>query len=263
MMCKMPSDSLRSAAPSPGRDIGRAARPPRTLWRQALLCAVWVVALPATAQTLASCQPAMVDMGTLSFASTAASTFCAPTAAPGEPDFSSVYQTSFRFTLAQPVDFLVSVQGTFRFPFPGSSTSGLGIESAALYYGDTFVVSASGRGIGGAEGPALLNPDLAFVPISTSGLEPAGDYEIRVRARGFDPDGLRYDGRINVTVTADGLPEAPVSPVPEPATVAMQAIGIGLLAALFARRRARRQSQPGTRSSGHRRAQPEAEAAAP
>lgn len=190
---------------------------------------------PAGAQTRVDCSPAIYDFGTLSASVTSGSITCAPLVASGEPGYPTEYQGAFQFTLAEPAGFYAYLTGTFRYGFPGvSGYSGVGY-TGSLFYGDQFLVSGAGSGIGGAERPALLNPSFANSPI-IEGPQPAGHYTVQVVGRGF---GDQPYGDLRLTIY-DGVPNnPPVTPVPEPATMAAQALGLALLGGIWAVRRAR------------------------
>ena len=195
-----------------------------------------VCAMGAQAQTLVSgaCTPSSFSFGVITAPETSASVACAPTGNFVFPDNRvEPYTVTFDFQLAQPADFLVNVQGSYYLPNPLQPFhAGIGI-SAQLFYEGTFLTAGFGRGIGDAEGPALLNPDFALnVPGFGPGTaEPAGTYQIRVTGTSFGP---RPDGFISARISAD---IDPVTPVPEPMTMALQAVGAGLLAAVLMRRR--------------------------
>jgi hypothetical protein len=198
---------------------------------------LWAACAGATAQVVTPCSPALIDLGRLSFAETTARTTCVQAAPVGQPGYTSGYSATFRFTLAEPTSFFAYASGLFRYPNgAGDSASGIGIDLAMLTYGDVLLASGTGRGIGGAERPVLLNPFFSGNPDFSTGPQPAGTYEISLLGRAFGPtySGM---GSMGVTVYASGLPPAPVTPVPEPLTVAMQAVGAALRAMLAIRRR--------------------------
>ncbi len=197
-----------------------------------LLC---IAAGAAGAQSQAgACSPAALNMGTIAAGETFAFTQCLPLV-PVSGTLNQIdYNASFAFQLEQDAFFIASVQGTSVMPnqlLP--FWSGIGI-TASLFYGDQFLVTGFGRGIGASEGPALLNPQFAEGFANADGTARAGSYEIRVLGNGFGPI---PQGFISTRITADLKPDDPVTPVPEPATVAMQALGVRLLTLLLLRRR--------------------------
>lgn len=209
----------------------------RSLFRWLAPALLGTACAGAAAQVVTPCSPALIDLGSLSFAETTARTTCVQAAPVGQPGYSSDYSATFRFTLAEPTSFFAYASGLFRYPSgTGDSASGIGIVYATLTYGDVLLASGTGRGIGGAERPVLLNPAFSSNPDFSIGPQPAGTYEISLLGRAFGPT-YSGVGSMGVTVHASGLPPAPVTPVPEPLTVAMQAVGASLLALLAIRRR--------------------------
>ncbi len=224
-------------APQGPTPPARAAR--GSLFRRLAPALLGAACAGATAQVVTPCSPALIDLGSLSFAETTARTTCVQTAPVGQPGYSSDYSATFRFTLAEPTSFYAYASGLFRFPSgAGDSASGIGIVYATLTYGDVLLASGTGRGIGGAERPVLLNPAFSSNPDFSTGPQPAGTYEISLLGRAF---GSTYSGlgSMGVTVYAGGLPPAPVTPVPEPKTAALQLVAIGLAALMWAARRRR------------------------
>lgn len=215
----------------------RVSQARRPAWAATLLAtAALAISTPASAQDRVDCSPAIFDFGTLSSLESVGVVSCQPLVAPGEPGYTVLYQGTFQFTLAEPADFYAYLTGTFRFPIPMvSGQSGVGY-SGTLYFGDQFLTGASGTGIGGAERPALLNPDFASPSISTNGLEPAGTYTVPYFGRGF---GDQPYGNIRLTIYGGAPVNPPVTPVPEPATLAAQGLGLALLGGIWAARRAR------------------------
>lgn len=189
----------------------------------------------ASAQGVAgTCTPSVVDMGVITAPTTRAFTTCAPLTPVTSVSNQVDYTASFEFQLTSDAFFYSYVQGTSVFPnqlLP--YWSGVGIM-ASLYYGDQLVISDQGRGIGSSEGPAILNPQFNAGFGNADGSSPAGAYQIRVRGTGFGPI---PEGTISAQIFTTYKPDTPVTPVPEPLTVAMQAVGAFLLAMLAIRRR--------------------------
>jgi hypothetical protein len=181
-----------------------------------------------------ACTPSSVDFGALAAGTTQARLSCAPLLPLDGVGTLVQYQTVFDFRIDQPASFMAWVQGTVSRPTQQQPYwTGVGI-AATLYYGDTYVIYGFGRGIGDAEGPAMLNPDFNPAFVDADGNQPVGSYRIVVSGNGFGPAPV---GTITTQIGAVYGPEGPVSPVPEPATPGLQALALGLGALLWAARR--------------------------